>query len=63
MTVFACTTAKLIFARKNLPEAISEKIIMMVYMAEHAEHRHTNLLSDIRSYAGARAARHVDTYP
>ena len=37
MTVFACTTAKLIFARKNLPEAISDKIIMMVYKAEHAE--------------------------
>ena len=63
MTVFACTTAKLVFARKNLPDAITHKIIMMVYKAEHAESRNPKLLSDIRSYAGARAARYMDTFP
>ena len=63
MTVFACTTAKLVLARKNLPDAITHKIIMMVYKAEHAENRHPKLLPDIRSYAAARAARHVDTFP
>lgn len=63
MTVFACTTAKLLFARKNLPSVISEKIIMLVYKAEHAEERDPKLLPDIRSYAGARAARLVDTFP
>lgn len=63
MSVFACTTAKLVFARKNLPETISYKIIMMVYRAEHAEHRHANLLPDIRAYAAARAVRRLDDFP
>ena len=63
MSVFACTTAKLVFARKNLPETISYKIIMMVYKAEHAEHRHANLLPDIRAYSAARAARRLDDFP
>ena len=63
MTVFACTTAKLVFARKNLPETISHKIIMMVYKAEHAEKRDHKLLPVIRAYAAARAARRVDTFP
>jgi len=63
MSVFACTTAKLVFARKNLPEAISDKIIMMVYKAEHAENRHLLLLHDIRAYAAARAARCLDDFP
>tara|TARA_B100000902_G_scaffold342377_1_gene346401 strand:- start:957 stop:1634 length:678 start_codon:yes stop_codon:yes gene_type:complete len=48
MSVFACTTAKLVFARKNLPAEISHKIIMLVYHAEHAERRDPHLLSDIR---------------
>lgn len=63
MTVFACTTAKLVFARKNLPSAISEKIIMLVYKAEHAEQRGTKLLPDIRKSAAARATRRMDAFP
>ena len=63
MTVFACTTAKLVLARKNLPDAITHKIIMMVYKAEHAENRHPKLLPDIRAYAAARAARRLDYFP
>lgn len=63
MSVFACTTAKLVFARKNLPAVISHKIIMLVYKAEHAEKRDPKLLSDIRSYAASRAARRLDDFP
>jgi hypothetical protein len=63
MTVFACTTAKLVFARKKLPDTISHKIIMFVYKAEHAEKRDPKLLSDIRSYAASHAARHLDNHP
>jgi len=64
MTVFACTTAKLVFARKNIPEAISKKIIMMVYKAEHAEKQfNLNLLSDIRKTACVRSARGMENFP
>lgn len=63
MSVFACTTAKLVFARKKLPETISYKIIMMVYKAEHAEQRNPNLLPDIRTKAAVRASHHLDDFP
>ena len=58
MSVFACTTAKLVFARKNLPAEISHKIIMLVYHAEHAERRDPYLLSDIRRTGCSRDSGH-----